>query len=201
MRENDYTDYGVNVLRSRHRLIRELKRHYKPAIHGFRVWPSSWLLIDYFRRTKIKKGTRLLDIGCGWGLAGIYCAKNHGSIVTCVDSDASVFPYVNLHADINDVVVDTMESDFEKLSGSQMKGSQILIGADICFWREMVESLKKLILRAFESGVRKVVISDPGRPPFEELGEYFVKSGMGQLMDRDILHPQVFQGRILKIEA
>ncbi len=199
-RKNDYNDYGINVLRSGHKMIRELKRLHKPSIHGFRVWPSSWLLIDYFRRIKPENGSKLLDIGCGWGLAGIYCAKNHGSIVTCVDSDAAVFPYVNLHAGINDVRIKTVESDFEKLSPLHLKNFSIMIGADICFWNNMVEILKNLILRAFDSGIKKVILADPGRSPFEELGEYFVNKGIGRIMDRDIIHPQVFRGRILRIE-
>lgn len=192
-------DYGVRVFRSRHDSIRELKRIHRPSLHGFRIWPSSWLLIDYFKRCVLARDSRILDIGCGWGLAGIYCAKNHSSIVTCADSDSAVFPYVRLHAKINNVEITTMETGFEDLSVKQMKSYEIMIGADICFWDEMVEVLKHLILRALESGMKTVVLADPGRPPFEALGRYFINKGMGKIMNWDVIRPHRIQGRILRI--
>jgi predicted nicotinamide N-methyase len=198
-RKKDFIDYGIKVFRSRHRSIRELKRLYKPSLHGFRVWPSSWLLIDYFKRNELAMSSRILDIGCGWGLAGIYCAKNYSSIVTCVDTDSAVFPYLRLHAEINDVEITTMETGFEELSDKHMKNNEIMIGADICFWGEMIETLKSLILRAFESDVKKVIIADPGRSSFELLAQYFVERGRGKIINWDVTHPHPIEGRILLI--
>jgi predicted nicotinamide N-methyase len=187
------------VFRSSHRSIRELKRLYKPSLHGFRVWPSSWLLIDYFKRNRLAMSSRILDIGCGWGLAGIYCAKKYSSIVTCVDSDSAVFPYLRLHAEINDVEMTTMQTDFEELSDKHMKDNEIMIGADICFWGEMIEILKSLILRAFESDIKTIIIADPGRSSFELLGQYVVERGRGKIMNWDVTHPHPIEGRILRI--
>ena len=194
-----FLDYGIRVFRSRHKKIRQLKRLHSPSLHGFRVWPSSWLLIDYFKRCRFTQGSRVLDIGCGWGLAGIYCAKNHDSIVTCMDSDSAVFPYVRLHADINNVDITTMETRFEELTVVNMKNFEIMIGADICFWDSMYDTLRRLILRALESGIKTVILSDPGREPFEKLGGYFVEEGKGQIMNWSVTRPHSIQGRILRI--
>ena len=198
--KKDFTDYGIRVFRSRHKAIRDLKRLHRPSFHGFRVWPSSWLLIDYLKFIPFASCSKILDIGCGWGLAGIYCAKNHSSIVTCVDRDPEVFPYVHLHAKINNVDITTLGKGFEELSGKQIKSHEIMIGADICFWEEMVEVLISLILRAFESGIKKVVIADPGRTPFESLGRYFIDQGKGKVMNWEVNHPHYIQGRILIIK-
>jgi len=92
-----------------------------------------------------------------------------------------------------------METDFEELSDKQMKNNEIMIGADICFWGEMIEILKSLILRAFESDIKKVIIADPGRSSFELLGQYFVKRGRGKIMNWDVTHPYSIEGRILLI--
>jgi predicted nicotinamide N-methyase len=143
--------------------------------------------------------SRILDIGCGWGLAGIYCAKNYSSIVTSVDSDSAVFPYLRLHAEINKVEITTMEAGFEELSGKEIKRNEIMIGADICFWDEMIEILKSLIFRALESDIKTIIIADPGRAPFELLGKYFVEKGRGNIMNWDVTHPHSIQGRILRI--
>ena len=198
-RKKDFTHNGVKVLRSNHKIIRRLKHTYKPSRHGFRVWPSSWLLMDYFKRSGFNHNTHILDIGCGWGIAGIYCVKNFNSIVTCVDSDSAVFPYVHLHADINNVTVSTVEADFDDLSNNNFKDIDVMIGADICFWDNMIETLKRMILRALEYGVKKIILADPGRPTFEKLGQYFESKGTGKMINWDILRPYSVQGRILRV--
>ena len=90
--------YGVRVLLSHHPEIRRLKRHNHPTNHGNKFWTSSWLLMDYFKKNGLEQETRVLEIGCGWGLAGIYCAKKHGAVVTGVDVDSEVLPFSRLHA-------------------------------------------------------------------------------------------------------
>ncbi|MBN1904434.1 MAG: methyltransferase [Deltaproteobacteria bacterium] len=198
-REKDYTCNGIKVLRSSHRSIRELKRIHKPSIHGFRIWPSSWLLMDYFIRSRFSSQLNIIDIGCGWGIAGICCVKNFDSVVTCIDSDSAVFPYVHLHAGINDVRVKTIEADFSDLSCKYFKNIDVMIGSDICFWDDMVDTLKEMMIRALDSGVKTIVFADPGRPSFEMLGEYFQNKGMGDIINWDISQPYSIQGRILKV--
>ena len=198
-RKKDFTHNGVKVLRSSHKSIRRLKHIHKPSLHGFRIWPSSWLLIDYFKRSGFSRDSHILDIGCGWGIAGIYCVKKFSSVVTCVDSDSAVFPYVHLHADINDVTVKTVEADFDELTGKYFRNIDILIGADICFWDNMVDKLKRMILRALEYGVRNIVFADPGRPAFEKLGKFFQSEGTGKIINWDIIRPYSIQGRILRV--
>ncbi len=199
IRKKDFIHNGVKVFRSNHRDIRRLKNSYKPSLHGFRIWPSSWLLMDYFMRSRFIQNSHILDIGCGWGIAGIYCVKNFNSKVTCVDSDPAVFPYVYLHADANNVTVATMEADFADLMVSSMGNVDVIIGADICFWDHMVDTIKELILRSFESGVKNVVIADPGRPTFARLGRYFINEGRGEIISLEITRPYHVRGYILRI--
>ena len=198
-RKKDFIHNGIKVLRSNHKAIRRLKHIHKPSLHGFRVWPSSWLLLDYFKRSGFIHNSHILDIGCGWGIAGIYCVKNFNSVVTCVDSDSAVFPYVHLHAEINDVSVNTLEADFDDLPAKYFKNIDTMIGADICFWDNLVETLIKMILRALEYGVRNIIFADPGRPTFEKLGKYFQSKGLGEIINWDVNRPYSIQGRILRV--
>ena len=200
-RKKDYTHNGIRVLRTNHKNIRRLKNIHKPSLHGFRIWPSSWLLMDYFKRNGFNSNSHILDIGCGWGIAGIYCVKNFNSIVTCVDSDSAVFPYVHLHADINNVTVNTVEADFTDLTEKYFGNIDVMIGSDICFWDNMVETVKTLILRALEYGVKTVILADPGRPTFERLGQYFQNEGTGKIINWDIIRPYSIQGRILRVSV
>ena len=141
-----------------------------------------------------------MELGCGWGLLGIYCAKKFAARVTCVDIDPEVFPFLHLHAEVNQVEISTMRRSFDGLRIKHLRKMDVILGTDICFWEEMVKPLKNLILRALRAGAPLVLIADPGRPPFEELAEYFVSKRGGQIQDWTAQRPQRSEGRILRVE-
>ena len=193
--------FGVRALLSTHKEIRRLKEENAPSFHGYKHWASSWLLIDYIRSRKLRSNSYVLDLGCGWGLAGIYCAKSFKAEVTAVDKDISVFPYLELHTKINHVTISMEQKDFKELRQAYLKDIDVIIGSDICFWDSLISPLKLLILRGLHAGIRAVIIADPGRDPFEELGRYFVKRKMGEIIEWSTLRPNRIQGRILRIET
>ena len=191
--------YGIRVLQSRHPEIRRLKRLHTPSVHGNKHWVSSWLLMDYFKHHPLPKRARVMEIGCGWGLAGIYCAKKFNAIVTGVDIDPEVFPYLRLHADINKVHISTLHQKFNKIKKNDLHNIDVVIGADICFWDKMVHPLRRFINRALHAGVKLVIIADPARSPFEKLSDYFVKKGKGGTLDWHVQRPRNIAGQLLKI--
>jgi len=198
-RKSEIRAHGVRALLSRHPEVRKLKEYNIPSNHGNKLWTASWLLMDYFKRRGLQKGARVIEVGCGWGLSGVYCAKKHGAVVTGVDIDPDVFPFLHLHAEINKVRVATMRKGFNGLRIRHLKDFDIMIGADICFWDKMMDPLKKLIGRALRAGVELVLIADPGRSPFFELGEYFTEKGTGEMLDWTVHRPRRIQGQILRI--
>ncbi len=193
--------YGIRVLLSRHPEIRNLKRHSSPTSHGNKFWTSSWLLMDYFKRHGMPRGTRIMEIGCGWCLAGIYCAKKHGAVVTGVDIDQDVFPFSRLHAKINKVDITFLKKGFDTLRQGDLKGIDIIMGADICFWDEMVIPLRRLIRRAIRARVGLVLIADPVRSPFEELCRCFTGKKEVRILDWSVKRPRDVSGQILEISS
>jgi predicted nicotinamide N-methyase len=155
--------------------------------------------MDFLNRQSLRKGVRVMELGCGWGLAGIYCARNHGAEVTSVDIDSEVFPYLQMHTRINHVEVTPMQLGFDDLMGDHLKRIDVMIGADICFWDSLAHSLEGLIFRALGEGVQSVVLADPGRSTFERLGRHFVQKRTGEVHGRFVQRPYDIQGRILKI--
>ena len=198
---NKIRAHGLVALLASHPEVRKLKRHHSPSVHGNKFWKSSWVLIDYFSRRGLPPGVRVMEVGCGWGLASIYCAKKHQAVVTCVDIDEEVFPFLHLHAAQNDVRVQTMRKGFDALRTRDLEEVDVLIGADICFWDEMTDALRRLIGRALRAGVKMILISDPGRPPFQELQEYFVAKEQGEALDWTAQRPRRMQGQMLRIGA
>ena len=178
--------YGITVLKAADPRIRKLKKDYTPFIHGNKFWNSSWCVMDFLARQGLPQEANVLEIGCGWGLAGMYCAKNHGANVLGMDADSAVFPYLKLHAEINDVEVGTWRCKFEKVKKKDLKGTNLIIGADICFWDEMVDPVYKLIKKEMKVGVGQVIVADPGRPPFHALSEKVVKKFGGEVKEWEV---------------
>ena len=164
--------HGLKILNANHAEIRRLKREgYQAEIHGNKFWNSSFLIMEHFKKNPLPKRSRVLEIGCGWGLLGLYCAKNFDSRVTGIDADGNVLPYLQLHADVNGLKMKGEKKTFKQLSVDYLSKFDYVLGADICFWDEMTGELANLMNRCQKAGVKKVMISDPCRPPFTELAE------------------------------
>ncbi len=174
---------GARALKSSHPEVRRLKRQSEdPSLHGNKVWHSSFALIDYLHRHPLPRGARVIDVGCGWGLTGIWLARTFGARVLAVDADPAVEPYLQLQSRINGVQVEFMAGRFEQLNARLLDGADLLIGTDICFWDEMVDPLYKLLRRAGKAGVTQAIVGDPGRPPFWSLAQRVEQKLGGQVL-------------------
>ena len=162
--------YGLKILNARHPGVRRLKRSgHQAEIHGNRFWNASYLAMDYLRRHPLPQGTRVLEVGCGWGLLGQFCAKRFGCQVHGTDADANVLPFLALQAQVNGVQMTAEQKSFRQLSAAALARYDLILGADICFWEPMTADLFSLIARAAQAGVRRVMIADPCRAPFSSL--------------------------------
>jgi predicted nicotinamide N-methyase len=142
----------------------------RPTEFGHKVWASSWVLLDHLAARPIPlRGLRVLEVGCGWGLVGIYLAKVHACDVTCTDLDAHVLPIVRLQAELNGVAVETERASFADLSGEFLRGFDLIVGVEVCYCEEAGRDMVQLVDRAFSSGVQQILITDPGRPDFDDL--------------------------------
>ena len=189
--------YGVTLLKSNHSRIRALKKEHEPDIHGDKIWNSSFLIMDYLERQGIREGSKVMEVGCGWGLLGIYCAKKWGAEVVGVDADSKVFPYLHLHAEVNEVTIQTRAARFENMRKSHLEGTSLMLGGDICFWDEMIDPLSKLVNRAMKAGVDQVIIADPGRPPFDEVCARAEKKWGAEIKQWEVTKPSKSQGWLL----
>ncbi len=163
---------GVSMPTGSHPAIRKVKRRgVEPSIHGNKLWKSSCLLIDYLKNNPPEHSANIIDVGCGWGISGIWCAKNFKSAVTSVDADPDVFPFLEATAEINGVKTDHLVSRFEQLTTKQLSQFDMLIAADICFWDELVKPVSNMVNRAVKAVVKHILIADPERSPFFEVAE------------------------------
>ena len=191
---------GINALRSSHPGVRKLKRQQQGhSAHGNKVWRSSFVLMDYLSTWEIPERARVLDIGCGWGLAGIYLAKHYRAQVTGLDIDEGVEPYLRLQADVNGCSVDFQARSFESLQETELANYHTIMGTDICFWDEMTTPLFNLLQLARSAGTEQILIADPGRPPFWDLAERCVERLGAEIITRKIDQPWKTEKFILAI--
>jgi predicted nicotinamide N-methyase len=193
--------YGLRLLLSRHPEIARLKRKHTPSVHGNKPWNTSWLLIDHIRKIRLEPGSKILEIGCGWGTTGIFCAKKFAAAVTAVDIDPDIYPYLDLHARINKVKVEFLNKGFDKISSRRLRGVDMIIGSDICFWDNLIDPLRRLIQRARRASVGRILIADPGRPTFDSLVESLTPKRGVEVLDCEIKKPRRLSGKILQILA
>lgn len=164
--------HGIKMMCRSHPAIRALtKADEAPSLHGTQIWRSSLLLMEYLAIHRLTAGQRVLEVGCGWGLLGIFCAKHFPVNVLLTDADPRVFPYAHEHADLNDVRVGTKAIRFDGISEGFLEDQDVILGADVCFWPELGTELRRLVERALSGSVTKILLADPGRPAFFRLAK------------------------------
>ena len=192
---------GVIMPTGSHPDIRRVKRQGNyPSIHGTKLWKSSCLIIDYLNRNRPEHANSVIDVGCGWGASGIWCAKKLGADVTSMDADPAVFPFLEVAAQLNGVSTTPLVTRFEKLTTRQLSQFDMLIATDICFWDELVDPVYKMVNRAVKAGVKHILIADPERPTFHEMAERCVKKHCAELIEWETHSPIKARGAIMIIE-
>jgi cyclopropane fatty-acyl-phospholipid synthase-like methyltransferase len=152
--------------------------------------------MDYFSSSPLKKKSRILDVGCGWGPASIYLASK-GNVVTGLDVDEDVFAFLEVQAGLNDVKVRTRKGDMKSMKKSDLSEFDVIVGGDICFWDELTDEWFEMLKRAAKAGVKKLVLADPGREPFLKLVEKCEKRWETELLEWYALEPKKFSGFLL----
>jgi predicted nicotinamide N-methyase len=192
---------GTLALKSSHPAVKKLRRDgHEPSIHGNKVWRSSFVLMNYLKSHPLPRGAKVIDAGCGWGLTGIYLAKRFEAQVTGIDADADVAPFLAVQAIVNGVEIDFQRKKFHQIRKQDLAGVHTIIGADICFWDELVTPLFRLISRAMGAGVEQVLIADPGRTPFWELGKRCEATFNATTIERRISKPYSTSKHILVVK-
>lgn len=155
--------------------------------------------MDYLRQRGVPPQTRVLELGCGWGLVGIFCAKTFQARVTGLDADTAVFPYLQLHAQRNGAHITTRQGTFADLTPQELAAFDLIVGADICFWEDLVDPLYQLVRHGVASGVAEILVADPGRPPFDELCARCAQHGDAEVLAWAMTTPVAECGQILRV--
>lgn len=185
-RANIRSVHGVDYCGSRHPILKQLHEDIPPTFFGSQLWRSSFMVMEYLLEHPPAPDTRVIEVGCGWGLLGIFCAKTFDCDVLLTDKEERVFPYAHAHLELNGVEAETAVLDFRDFKPSHFENRSLMLGSDICFWPEHVGIIKKLIGQAMAAGVKTIILADPGRYPFMQVVRHCEENYHCELMHRSL---------------
>jgi predicted RNA methylase len=74
---------GIKIPISTDKEIKKIKKELNGhAMHGNKVWNSTFVLIDVLKSIDIKDN-KILDLGCGWGVLTSYNESKENRLVYC----------------------------------------------------------------------------------------------------------------------
>ena len=150
--------------------MKRLKKiNQRPTEFGHKIWDSTFRLIDFFEKSKFNFNNQaVIEVGCGWGILGIYLSKQFSCNVLCTDIDENVLPITQAHAELNLTSIKTKAQSFKGISDEQLQATDIIVGTEVCYSEDIAHELYNLINRAYKAKVKNIFITDPGRPDFLE---------------------------------
>ncbi len=191
---------GLTVIKPNHPAASQIiARNSSPAMPGSRIWPSSYLLVNYLSTQAFSPEQHVLELGCGWGLASAYVKKYFGANVTASDGDHQVLAFQKLLSGANNLNINFKRRSFVELADGNLSHIDIMIGSDICYSPSTSRDLECLFHRLAAQRGSEIILADSGRPAFTALAERLKQYLPLQVFDRNIELPTKFQGKILQI--
>lgn len=195
------TIFNTKIFPPQHPDILEITaKQEEPSIHGDTVWEASFVLMDFLEQFPLRRKSRVLEIGCGWGVLTAYLARKVSGNVSGLDADDAVQPYFDYHAHANDVSIEFIHGTMKSMTKQKLQDFDVIVGGDICFWDSLKKDWQNLIRRALQSGVKEIYITDPGRPPFWDLVEYAEKHFAAEVWSHDATEPHDIEQYVLEIK-
>ncbi len=204
-----YQVNGLHLLKPGHSAMRRTRKtHSLPDSFNKRNWNSGLLLMDYLKEWPLDPASKAVDISEGWGSCGLYLGKAHQAKVALIQSISGAEPFLQLHSSINKIAIDYQNSTPENISEDLLKTTDYIVAAGTCDKISKVDALFALFQKAMASGVKQILVSDPGETAFDllcDLCEHKLPENLGvEIETRTVKLPdsaQPFTGQILIISA
>ncbi len=124
------------------------------------LWPSGIELAKRLAGRSLR-GARVVELGCGLGVASIAAARAGGRVLA-TDWSWSALQAVELNARRNEVAVETLRVSWEEPEELVARGPwDLVLVADVLYEAEKVPLLLDVLSRLDA----EVWLADPGRPP------------------------------------
>ncbi len=145
-----------------------------PAPFWAVAWPGAQALARAIADGAIDvRGRRVVDIGCGAGLAAVAAAKHGAASVVAVDVDPLAVAVARLVAADNGAAIEARTAD--PIMGDDDDAIDVIDGADVVLAGDLVYNVEvgaRLVqrVRSWRARGKDVVLADSGRPFFDADG-------------------------------
>jgi len=136
-------------------------------------------------RPEFVRGQRVLDFGCGGGIASLAAARAGASRVTANDIDPWALATVRLSAAHNRLSVDTLLGDLTA-EPERLDGFDVILCGDLAYEKDYAPAQRDFLSHASRLG-KCVIVADAGRT-------YFTPRGMTQVAEFTIAVPRDLEG-------
>ncbi|MBO1518444.1 class I SAM-dependent methyltransferase [Oceanisphaera pacifica] len=138
------------------------------------LWPSSQVLAHHMLEYNIK-GKRILEVGCGIGLASIVLNKR-GADITATDYHPTVESFLDRNTQLNN----SKNIAFERVDWaddhSQLGLFDLIIGSDLLYEDQQIIMLANFIQRHANPEC-EVILVDPGRGRKNKISQKMIEFG------------------------
>jgi predicted nicotinamide N-methyase len=155
--------------------------------------------MDFLDQFPLEKSSHILEVGCGWGVLSCYLSKHYSGSVTGLDADKTVQHYFDFHSNRNKVQPSFVHGTMQSMTKKKLRGYDVIVGCDICFWDSLKKDWQNLIRRAHKAGVKEIYITDPGRPPFWELVDYAEQNFGADIWSHETETPYSLEQYVLEL--
>lgn len=124
------------------------------------LWPSGHVLADAMVLIEIE-GRRILELGCGLGLASLVLHRRGGDI-TASDNHPLAASFLLENLRLNDLPAMKYEVGNWSLADSRLGLFDLIIGSDVLYDREQPETVSQFV-HAHSAADVQVLIVDPNR--------------------------------------
>ena len=142
------------------------------------IWKSGTYLAFLMEDYPIR-GKRILEIGCGVGLASL--VLNHrGADITATDYHPEANSFLDKNTSLNeDPAISFIQTDWQELASTSLGFFDLLIGSDLLYERTHPEKLATFINQHAQPHCT-VIIVDPGRGYISKFTKHMNDFGFGR---------------------
>jgi predicted nicotinamide N-methyase len=166
--------------------------------HFGQLWPSGVVLAEAMCSFAVD-GKRVLEIGCGLGLASLVLARRDADI-TASDHHPLAEQFLAYNAGLNGLTMPVYRDLPWSAIAGELGSFDLIIGSDILYERGQSATLAGLLDRLANARA-EIVISDPGRGNGGRMTRALIAQGYRAESDRRAFHADEqapFRGRVLR---
>ncbi|WP_456434199.1 class I SAM-dependent methyltransferase [Thermosulfuriphilus sp.] len=114
-----------------------------------KIWEGAVVLADFLASIEASPPKRILEIGAGLGVAGLFAAAS-GHQVTITDGEEEPLDFVRVTAAVNNLEVEVARMDWS--SPQDMGQFDLIVGAEVVYSSRIYEALLTLFRRFLKPG-------------------------------------------------